>query len=183
MIKEVIVVEGRDDTAAINRAVQADTIETHGYGISAGTWSLLEKAYESRGLIIFTDPDHAGNEIRRRLKEKFPEAKHAYLDRGKATDKDDIGIENAKPEDIQEALSKAKSTLSEAPQVFTMDDMIKWGLAGDENSGRLRAAAGDRLGIGTGNTKAFLKKLNAFGITKEELDLCIKDIISNSQKA
>ena len=64
-----------------------------------------------------------------------------------------------------------------------MDDMIKWGLAGGEDSCRLRAAAGDRLGIGTGNTKAFLKKLNAFGITKEELDLCIKDIISNSQKA
>lgn len=28
MIKEVIVVEGRDDTVAIRRAVEADTIET-----------------------------------------------------------------------------------------------------------------------------------------------------------
>lgn len=28
MIKEVIVVEGRDDTVAIKRAVEADTIET-----------------------------------------------------------------------------------------------------------------------------------------------------------
>ena len=31
-INEVIVVEGRDDTAAINRAVEAKTIETHGCG-------------------------------------------------------------------------------------------------------------------------------------------------------
>lgn len=29
MIKEVIVVEGRDDTVAVQRAVDADTIETH----------------------------------------------------------------------------------------------------------------------------------------------------------
>ena len=32
-IEEIIVVEGRDDTAAIRRAVDAVTIETHGFGI------------------------------------------------------------------------------------------------------------------------------------------------------
>ena len=47
MIKEIIVVEGRDDTLAIKRAVEADTIETHGFGISEETWKLLEKAYHS----------------------------------------------------------------------------------------------------------------------------------------
>ena len=34
MIKEVIVVEGRDDTVAIRRAVEADTIETGGSAIN-----------------------------------------------------------------------------------------------------------------------------------------------------
>ncbi|MCT6903202.1 MAG: ribonuclease M5, partial [Lactobacillus sp.] len=33
-IKEIIVVEGKDDTTAIKRAVQADTIETNGSAIS-----------------------------------------------------------------------------------------------------------------------------------------------------
>ena len=32
-IKEAIIVEGRDDTAAIRRAVSAMTIETHGFGM------------------------------------------------------------------------------------------------------------------------------------------------------
>ena len=49
VINEVIVVEGRDDTAAINKAVEAVTIETHGYGISAATWKKLDKAYETKG--------------------------------------------------------------------------------------------------------------------------------------
>ena len=40
-INEVIVVEGRDDTCAVKRAVDAETIETHGYGITAATWKLI----------------------------------------------------------------------------------------------------------------------------------------------
>lgn len=76
-VKEVIVVEGRDDTAAIKRAIDADTIETHGFGIRRTTWELIENASRERGIIIFTDPDYSGNEIRRRLKERFPEAKEA----------------------------------------------------------------------------------------------------------
>ena len=34
-IKEIIVVEGKDDTVAIQRALQADTIETNGSALSA----------------------------------------------------------------------------------------------------------------------------------------------------
>ena len=63
IVKEIIVVEGRDDTAAIKRAVDANTIETHGFGIRKETWDLIEKAYNEKGIIIFTDPDFAGNEI------------------------------------------------------------------------------------------------------------------------
>ena len=60
-VKEVIVVEGRDDTAAIKRAIDADTIETHGFGIRRTTWELIENASRERGIIIFTDPDYSGN--------------------------------------------------------------------------------------------------------------------------
>ena len=102
-IDEIIIVEGRDDTAAIRRSVDAVTIETHGYGIRPSTWEVIDKAYESKGIIIFTDPDTAGEQIRRRLAERYPEAKHAFLDRGLAEKDGDIGIENASPESIREA--------------------------------------------------------------------------------
>ena len=62
-IREIIVVEGRDDTTAVRRSVDAVTIETHGYGISAATWKLIDKAYHEKGIIVFTDPDHAGEQI------------------------------------------------------------------------------------------------------------------------
>ncbi len=34
-IKEIIVVEGKDDTTAVRQAVNADTIETNGSAINA----------------------------------------------------------------------------------------------------------------------------------------------------
>lgn len=168
IIKEVIVVEGRDDTAAIKRAVDANTIETHGFGIRQETWKLIEKAYKEKGIIIFTDPDFAGNEIRRRLTEKFPDAKHAYLSRKDATKADDIGIENAEPESIIEALSKAHFTLEEKREEFTSADMLQYGLAGGAQAAERRDKLGKALGIGYGNNKQFLNKLNKFGITREE---------------
>ena len=74
MLKEVIVVEGKSDTAAIRRALEADTIETGGFTLAASTLRKIEAAYKKRGIIILTDPDGAGNRIRRFLTERFPEA-------------------------------------------------------------------------------------------------------------
>ena len=51
-IHEVIIVEGRDDTAAVKRAIDGLTIETHGFGIRRETWALIEKAYREKGIII-----------------------------------------------------------------------------------------------------------------------------------
>ncbi len=167
-IKEVIVVEGRDDTAAVKRALDCETIETHGFGISASSWRLIAKAYSEKGIIIFTDPDHAGEEIRRKLTERFPEAKQAYLPRREATKAGDIGIENAEPEAIMEALTKAHCTLAEKRTEFTMEDMTRYGLTGVPEAGARREALGKYLGIGYGNTGSFLKKLNKYNISRED---------------
>lgn len=168
MVKEIIVVEGRDDTAAIKRAVDANTIETHGFGIRKETWDLIEKAYNEKGIIIFTDPDFAGNEIRRKLTEKFPKAGQAYLSRKDATKSGDIGIENADPDSIIEALSKAHYTLEEKCEEFTSADLLKYGLSGGAQAADRRDRLGKALGIGYGNNKQFVNKLNKYGITREE---------------
>lgn len=171
-IEEVIVVEGRDDTNAIRRAVEADTIETHGFGIRQETWELIEKAYETRGIIVFTDPDFAGEQIRKRVLERFPDAKEAFIDREAARDGADIGVENAKPEDVIKALSKVQS--KEAPAgdfvPYTREDMIEAGLFGGAGAGEKRRRVGAALGIGYGNCTAFLRKLNTYRVKREDFD-------------
>lgn len=170
-IKEIIVVEGRDDTQAVKRAVPCQTIETHGFGISAATWEKLESAYRTNGLIVLTDPDHAGEEIRRRISERFPDAGHAYLPRRDASAKDgDIGVENASPEAIREALSKVNHSLVEAESSFSEEDLLRYSLSGGEGSRERREAIGKALGIGYGNAKALLEKLNRYGISREDFE-------------
>lgn len=169
MIKEVIVVEGRDDEQAVHRAVEASTIATHGFGIAKSTWKLIEKAYEERGIIVFTDPDFAGEQIRKRITEKFPKAKQAYLTRAEAWKDGDIGIENAQPEDIADALSKARATAVEGCRTFDQSDLFAMELMGKEHSAALRNLVGRTLGIGYGNGKLFLKRLNEYAVTREEL--------------
>lgn len=63
MLKEVLVVEGKMDTVAIKRALEADTIETGGFTLAPYTLRQIEAAYKKRGIIILTDPDGAGERI------------------------------------------------------------------------------------------------------------------------
>lgn len=177
-INETVIVEGRDDTINLKRAVDCFTIETHGFGIRRETWEQIEKAYSERGIIIFTDPDHSGEEIRRKLTERFPDAGQAYIARKDALKKGDVGVENAEPEVIAEALLRARDLMKrKAPaeeelpgeDPITMNDLDELGLSGGEGSKELRQEAGKALGIGYANAKGFLRKLSGFGIKREEL--------------
>ena len=154
-IKEAIVVEGRDDTAALRKVTDALIIETHGFGIKRETWELLEKAYREKGLIILTDPDFSGEEIRRRLTERFPESRHSYMPRAKALKNGDIGVENASPEDIAKVLAKVCTPSHETTYTkFTQRDMDEAGLAGGAESRGKRQQVGEILGIGYGNKRS-----------------------------
>lgn len=176
-IREAIVVEGRDDVDAVSKACEALIIATHGFGITRETWELIEKAYDEKGIIVLTDPDYSGEEIRRKLSAKFPKALHAYLPQAEAIKADDIGVENATPSAIREALTKVHGiTESDDRSDITMDDLNTFELVGGQKASALREAVGAELGIGYGNGKAFLKKLNGFGISKSELEAALAKV-------
>ena len=184
-IDEIIVVEGRDDTQAVKRAVECETIETHGFGMPEDMWASLETAYRNRGLIILTDPDHAGSEIRKKIKGRFPDSKEAFLPRGKAKKKNDIGVENAKPDDIREALSKVKGGNAGAagPADPVTEEMFSQaGLEGSPGSRGRREKLADSLGIGYGNAKALFKRIIAFGITAGEFNEALRTIDNKTDK-
>ncbi|NLP29952.1 MAG: ribonuclease M5 [Clostridiales bacterium] len=167
-INEIIIVEGKDDQSAIKKALDAEVIVTGGHGITENTWNLIKKAYSGPGIIILTDPDFSGEMIRKRIQERFPKAKHAYISRADATKKGDVGVENASSGNIIEALKKARCKQVEQIDLFSMDDLLHFGLVGLKDSSMKRDKLGSSLGIGYGNTKTFLKRLNNYGITREE---------------
>lgn len=168
MIKEVIVVEGRDDISAVKAAIECEVIATNGFGYGKNLIKTLKSIQKRRGLIILTDPDFGGERIRKDLSKHIPECKHAFLPQGKALKKGDIGVENATPKDIIEAIEKARPNMIESKETFDKEDVILFGLAGGEGSREKREKLGEILGIGYTNGKQLLNRLNHLGVTREE---------------
>lgn len=168
MIKEIIVVEGKDDITAVKAAVDAEIIATNGFGYGKKFIELLNNMSKRRGIIIFTDPDFMGEKIRRDIASRVPNCKHAFLPQDKTTKDGDIGIENASVEDILKALEKARVEVEEKSSFFNQQDLVMFNLIGSPDSKDLRDKLGEYLGIGYGNGKQFVSRLNSFGITREE---------------
>lgn len=180
-IKEAIIVEGRDDEARVKQSIDAMIIVTHGFGIKEETWKLIDKAYREKGVIIFTDPDHAGEMIRRKIEKRCPDALHANLSREKARKNNDIGVENSSSEDILTAIMSAKSKKSDAKgkrslsiksqseDPLSPEDIYALGICGGEGAKIRRERLCDKLGIGYTNAKGFIKRANDFGISKKDI--------------
>lgn len=179
MIKEIIVVEGKADISAVKKAVDAQIISTNGLGINDKIINIIKKASKNKGIIILTDPDFPGKKIRNILSSEIENCKHAFIPRDKANKDGDIGVENASVEAILEALKNARAEVSENRQEFSNSDMIYYGLVGNENAAKKRSFIGDELGVGYCSAKQFLKRLNSFGITREELEEAISKILED----
>lgn len=179
-IKEIIVVEGRDDTAKIHQAVHADTIETNGSAINQEILTQIKHAKEKRGVIIFTDPDYPGERIRHIIDQAVPGCKHAFLTqnaaRAKHPLKKSLGIEHASKEAIQQALAQVYELTELEENDITKEDLINNGFIGGPGAAERREKLGELLQIGHTNGKQLLKRLTMFRITKEQFEEAVRKL-------
>lgn len=185
--KEFIVVEGKDDTKAIQRAVRADTIETNGSAIGEDVLARIALAKERRGVIIFTDPDVAGERIRRIISDRVSGCKHAFLTREEALSPDGqrFGVEYAKPEVIRRALSKVRGTKEEVKllgEKITRQDLMDAGMISGPYAKFRRVRVGEILHIGYANAKQFLKRLAMFHISHEEFAQALQQVLEEEER-
>ena len=87
-----------------------------------------------------------------------------------------MGVENAEPEVIIDALKRAKAEETSRRDEFTMADLVKNGLSIGKDSREKRARLGELLGIGYYNSKGLLSKLNSFGISREEFEKAVRSL-------
>ena len=184
-IQEIIVVEGKDDTTAIKRAVNADTIETNGSAISEETIRRIHHAQTKRGVIVFTDPDYPGRRIRAIIEEQVPGVKHAFLAKEKTIAKNGkgLGIEHARDEDIREALSHVYTPNPDFKTDIdiTMEDLLIARLIGHPQSKQRRNRLGEILNIGMTNGKQLHKRLAMFQITAEQFGEAVAQLDQEDQ--
>lgn len=182
-IEEVIVVEGKDDTRRLQEVLPVDTIETIGSAINEEVIERIIHAQETRGVIVFTDPDYSGEKIRKIIMAEVPDAKHAFLPRDKARGKKkyaSLGVEHASDEAILQALEHLATPTQEKnfPEI-SRQILLNYGLMGGSQAKRRRELLGDELRIGYTNGKQLEKRLAMFRVTEEDLVKAMKNVEEN----
>jgi ribonuclease M5 len=137
----------------------------------------LKKLQETRGLILFLDPDYQGERIRRIITDFVGPTKHAFLPKEQAISKNakKVGIEHATPQNIVKSLNSVKTINASQHSSITTMDMYELGLIGTKDAKINRMKLSKSLGIGFANGKSMLNKLHMFGITKEQVIAHLKD--------
>lgn len=150
-IDEALIVEGRYDKIKLDSVVDAVIIETNGFGIfkDKEKLELIKKLAQEKGIIILTDSDAAGFQIRARVAAAVPpdRVKHAYIpdvlgkERRKAEGSKEgkLGVEGIDADVLREAILSAGATSSEQNEdSLTKADFYELGLSGRADSAARR---------------------------------------------
>lgn len=161
-IKEAIVVEGNYDKIKLSGVVDATIVVTDGFMIfkNKPMIKMLSHLADKNGIIIFTDSDRAGFQIRNYIKNalKGKNVKHAYIPdiKGKEKRKDKpskegfLGVEGISDDIIITALKNASAT-EHTPlrdlRLITKADLCADGFCGTADSHKKRMAFLKKLGL------------------------------------
>lgn len=168
-IQEIIIVEGKHDSAVLKQYFDVDTIETNGSAINEETLAFISSMHETRGVIVFTDPDYPGTRIRNMINARIQGCKHAFLPKEKALGNHKVGIEHASRDDLWDALQHVVTFQPDFQSDITMDVLVELGLNGLPNSAEKRKQLCAKLHIAPCNAKTLCKRLQMMGIKKLQL--------------
>ncbi len=161
-IKQAIIVEGRYDKIRLSSLVDAVIIQTDGFCIfkDEEKKALIRSLARKTGIIILTDSDGAGFQIRSHLRSIVKEGEiiNVYIPDvlGKERRKrlpskaGTLGVEGMSSEVLLEAFRKAGIIADTSPQksdLITKADLMDYGLIGASDSAKLRAALQKELGL------------------------------------
>ena len=177
-IDAVIVVEGKSDVAFLSSFIDASFYVVNGSAVSEDDFNYLLKLKENHNLIILTDPDYPGMQIRKKINNKVPDCYNAYIKKDVSIKKNKVGVAESTKEEILHALNNLKlyKKFDENKSILTMSDLYDLKLNGGKESKNLRLKLCEYLGIGYSNGKELLNKLNLLSITKEKLEEALKNV-------
>ena len=183
MRPQVVVVEGRNDASRLKQ-IFSDLliITTNGSAIKEDSVHLLKELDETHDIILFLDPDHAGERIRRLLSKELNHVFHAFIDREIAYSKNmkKIGIEHASEDDIRKALVDIQAVHHTSKSDMTYSFLHDMKLTGQKDSKVLRDMVAKKLKLGHVNGKTLYQRLKIFEISQKRVEEVIRE--SSSEK-
>lgn len=184
-IHEVVVVEGKDDTRRLREFFDVDTIETIGSAIDEEVLKQIKKAQALRGVIVLTDPDFSGEQIRKKIMQAVPDCKHAFITKSQGKSRhthESLGVEHADKVSLLAALQQVMTPQNSTQTYIAKELLLELGLLGSNRSKFLRQQIGERLSIGYTNGKQLAKRLSMFAIDEQILRETIKKVEEECEK-
>ena len=148
-MNEALIVEGRYDKSKLSALTDAIIVTTNGFGIykDAEKRDFIRKLAKERGIVILTDSDNAGRQIRAYITSFVPsnQIRHAYIpdiygkEKRKAAPSKEgkLGVEGISSEILKEAGASVEGSTTDF-QPLTPADLMPLGLTGGVNSATLR---------------------------------------------
>lgn len=182
-IKEAVIVEGRYDKLKLSNILDTLIIETNGFGIYKDKEKLkfIRRIAQERGIVILTDSDHSGFQIRNYIAAGIPKdrIKHIYIPdiygkekRKSAPSKEGkLGVEGMSETLLTELFEREniKSAVSENKNPVTNYDLFFLGISGAPNAKENKKKLLKALDLPEFlSTNSLLSYINS-SITKEEL--------------
>ncbi|MCH5205490.1 MAG: DUF4093 domain-containing protein [Oscillospiraceae bacterium] len=161
-IKQAIIVEGRYDKIKLSNLVDAVIIPTDGFAVfkDRETAELIKMLAKKTGIIILTDSDSAGFQIRARVREiaregevinvYIPDVEGKEKRKRKPSKQGLLGVEGIDDKTLLEAFERAgvfAEKVSAPSDPITKADLMELGLVGGNNSASLREKLQRRLGL------------------------------------
>ena len=165
-IDGVLIVEGNNDVSYLSSFLNCLFFVTNGYDLCSKKIEFLKEAANRNRLIILTDPDEAGENIRNRLKTQISgvfEAKCRKITR-KNTKKS--GIAELSKEVVIEALKDYVADKEFLPVNYNLSSLVS--LSKSPSNMRLKICEHYRLILG--NNKSLENQLNILKISLKEIE-------------
>lgn len=196
-VKEVIIVEGRYDAAHLANLVDGLIITTNGFSIYTDKEKreLIKTLGAQRGLLILTDSDHAGFQIRNYISQFAQNVpiKHVYIPqitgkeaRKAAPSKEGfLGVEGVDAPLLISAIEAActKEPARDSTQEITYTDLFRLGLSGKTGAASVRQQFLKSIGLPAHlSKKALIEVVNRLYSREEFTELAEAFMHSNAEK-
>lgn len=189
-IAQAIVVEGKYDKIKLSSILDAVILVTNGFRIfrDPEKMALIQYYARTTGVIVLTDSDRAGFQIRNYLKGAVRDGKlyHVYIPdvygkehrKEKPSAEGKLGVEGIRKDVLLEAFAKAGVLTDEVPEKadpITRYDLYELGLSGGADSKARRKALQKRLGLPDLLSAASLLEVLNTMMTRQELQQLLAD--------
>lgn len=189
-IKQAVVVEGKYDKIKLSNILDAFIIETNGFQIykDKKRRDFIKKLADERGIIILTDSDHSGFQIRHYIASGIPKEKicHLYIPdiygrekrKVEPSKEGKLGVEGISDDILISLFKQAGIEYSKAEhrELITNYDLFACGLSGGVNSREKRKKLLKALNLPEFlSTNSLLSCLN-FLMTRDEFENYIMTI-------